>query len=123
MAHFAEIDKNNIVIRVIVVDNEVITKDGEEIEQLGIDFLEGLFGHSSWVQTSYNGKFRKSYAGVRDRYDKDQDAFIPPQPFPSWIWNVEQGYWEAPVECPEITKTTYQRWNEETTSWEEVDIG
>tara|TARA_B100000745_G_scaffold122878_1_gene79767 strand:- start:1118 stop:1489 length:372 start_codon:yes stop_codon:yes gene_type:complete len=122
MAHFAEIDKNNIVTRVIVVDNEVMTKDGKEVEQLGIDFLKELFGHSLWVQTSYNGNFRKNYAGIGHKYDKDQDAFIPTQPFPSWTWNIEKGYWEAPVECPEFTKTTLQIWNEEKIGWDEVVI-
>tara|TARA_B100000929_G_C15490651_1_gene414322 strand:- start:1433 stop:1804 length:372 start_codon:yes stop_codon:yes gene_type:complete len=118
MAHFAELDKNNIVIRVIVVDNEVITKDGEEIEQLGIDFLTELFGHSSWVQTSYNSKIRKNFAGKGNTYNKDQDAFIPIQPFSSWIWNVEGGSWEAPVEPPEFTDKNFYTWNEETTSWD-----
>ncbi len=85
MAHFAELDQNNIVLRVIVVNNEdIIDSNGIEQEQKGIDFCVNLLG-GIWKQTSYNGTIRKNYAGVGYEYDKDLDAFIPPKPFASWL--------------------------------------
>ena len=83
MAHFARIDKNNIVQKVIVVDNiELLNESGNEEEDFGIVFLNNLFGAGfTWVQTSYNGNFRKNYAGVGYTYDKTRDAFIEPIPF------------------------------------------
>lgn len=75
MAHFAEVDENNKVIRIIVVSNEVITVDGVENEQVGEDFCKNLFG-GNWIQTSYNGNFREKYAGKGDFYDPINDIFI-----------------------------------------------
>lgn len=77
MAHFAKLDKNNIVTEVIVVNNEVITdENGNENEQLGIDFCKQLFGtDTKWVQTSYNGSFRERYAGIGMYYDEVEDTF------------------------------------------------
>ena len=80
MAHFAKLDKNNVVLAVHVVNNDVITLNGVESEQLGIDFLTQLHGHNSWKQTSYNNKFRKNYAGIGYKYDEARDAFISPKP-------------------------------------------
>lgn len=82
MAHFAEIDENNIVLRVVVVANADIKNDsGDEVEMLGIKFLRVLFGQETrWVQTSYSGTFRKNYAGIYYTYDAARDAFIPPEP-------------------------------------------
>ena len=79
MAHFAELDENNIVKRVVVINNDEIVENGIEIEQKGINFCELLFG-GRWIQTSYNGKFRKNYAGEGYLYDVAKDAFIPPKP-------------------------------------------
>jgi hypothetical protein len=79
MAHFAKLDENNNVLAVHVVNNDVITVDGSESEQLGIDFLSNLHGHSMWVQTSYNRSFRKHYAGIGFTYRTDLDAFVPPK--------------------------------------------
>ena len=88
MAHFAEIDSNldNVVLRVIVIGNEdILDENGEESEALGIAFCKNLFGEETeWVQTSYNNTFRKNYAGAGWMYDEGRDAFIPPQPYPSW---------------------------------------
>ncbi len=75
MAHFAEIDENNKVLRVIVVNNEVITIDGVENEQVGKDFCSNLFG-GNWIQSSYNRNFRKKFAGIGDYYDPINDIFI-----------------------------------------------
>lgn len=78
MAHFAEIDNNNIVQRVIVVANEELLDNGVESEAKGIAFCKSLFD-GEWVQTSYNGNFRYNYAGIGFSYDADLDAFIAPK--------------------------------------------
>jgi hypothetical protein len=101
MAHFAELDSNNIVLRVLCLDNSVMENDqGQRVEQLGIDFLQSLYGANTiWKQTSYNTKagihydpntdtpsadqskaFRKNYAGIDYTYDLSRDAFINPKP-------------------------------------------
>ena len=77
MAHFAELDNNNIVQRVIVVNNNELLENGIESESKGIAFCKSLFG-GSWIQTSYNSTFRKNYAGIGFIYDAIKDAFIPP---------------------------------------------
>jgi len=78
MAHFAELDENNVVIRVIVVANdELIDENGYESEAKGVAFCESLLG-GNWKQTSYNGNFRKNYAGIGHIYDATEDAFIEP---------------------------------------------
>lgn len=118
MAHFAKLDENNIVLAVHVVNNDVITIDGVESEQAGIDFLSDLHGHALWKQTSYNGSFRKHYAGAGDSYDSTRDAFISPKSYPSWILNETTCQWEAPVARPSDGK--YYSWNESTTSWIEI---
>lgn len=101
MAHFAEIDKNNIVQRVIVVSNDVLLVDGVENEQKGINFCKSLYGeNTNWVQTSYNNNFRKKYAAAGMTYDLNKDKFIHAQPYPSWTLN-ENDDWVAPVPCPE----------------------
>jgi hypothetical protein len=120
MAHFAKLDENNIVLAVHVVNNDVITVNGVESEQAGIDFLTGLYGHALWKQTSYNGSMRKNYAGIDYSYDAGRDAFIAPKSFPSWVLNETTCIWEAPTPMPEDGKT--YSWDEATTSWVEVSI-
>ena len=79
MAHFAELDKNNIVLQVLVIDNkDIIDNNGNESEQKGIDFLASLGLGDRWVQTSYNNNFRGTYAGIGDIYDVVADVFINP---------------------------------------------
>jgi hypothetical protein len=117
MAHYAELNQNNIVINVIPGWNETVKP---EMEQLL--FLET---GNIWKRTSYNtigGKhllnetpFRKNYAGIGCTYDSARDAFIPPQPFPSWVLNEETCQWDAPVAMPEDGQRYY--WDEATTSW------
>jgi hypothetical protein len=117
MAHFAEIDENNIVLRVIVVNNnDCLDADGNESESVGIAFCKSLLG-GEWLQTSYNANLRKNYAGIGFRYDETLDAFISPKPYDSWILNDETAKWEAPVAMPEDGKDYY--WDEDTTSWVE----
>lgn len=115
MAHFAKLDDNNVVLAVHVVNNEVITIDGSELEQAGIDFLTNLHGHSKWKQTSYNGTFRKNYAGQGFIYDESRDAFIQPKPFESWILNETTCKWQAPINQPSDGKIYH--WNEESQQW------
>jgi len=120
MAHFAKIDENNVVLEVIVVhNNELIDETGNENESKGIAFCKSLFGwNTNWVQTSYNGTIRKNYAGIGYTYDAGRDAFIAPQPFPSWVLNEDNCIWEAPTPKPNDGK--FYRWDEATTSWVEV---
>lgn len=127
MAHFAKIDQFNKVTQVIVVDNKD-TSDaaGVEKEYIGAAFCERLFG-GTWKQTSYNGNFRKNYAGIGYTYDADRDAFIPPKPFASWILNELTAQWEAPTPMPSDAGTgeppKRYTWNEATTSWDAVTEG
>jgi hypothetical protein len=120
MAHFAKLDENNVVIDVAVVNNiEILSADGSESEVMGVAFLiRWSGGYSNWKQTSYNGKIRKNYAGIGYTYDSDRDAFIPPQPFPSWVLNEETCRWDAPVAMP--TDGQRYNWDESTTSWDLV---
>jgi hypothetical protein len=121
MAHFAEIDENGVVLRVLVVDNAQ--------ENDGQNFLANTLGlGGTWVKTSYNTvggvhisggtPFRKNYAGVGYTYDSSRDAFIAPKPFASWVLNEESCVYEAPVAYP--TDGEMYTWNEETTSWDLV---
>lgn len=96
MAHFAKLDENNIVVDVNVINNEhLLDENGNENEQIGIDFLINWSnGYSNWKQTSYNGTFRKNYAGIGYTYDGERDAFIPPKPEEDCILNEETCNWE-----------------------------
>lgn len=91
MAHYAEIDADNRVIRVLVVANEVThaTPDGSEDETLGATFLTDLLG-GEWVQTSYSGRKRGRYAGINYLYDRVRDEFVPPE------WTLVDGVWTPP---------------------------
>tara|TARA_Y100000296_G_C5130616_1_gene235343 strand:+ start:670 stop:1035 length:366 start_codon:yes stop_codon:yes gene_type:complete len=121
MAHFARIDKNNIVQSVHVVDNEnLLNEHGKEEEVFGIVYLNKVHGVGfTWVQTSYNSNFRKQYAGVGFTYDKTNDVFIAPQPFPSWTLNASFD-WQPPTAMPDDGK--FYSWNEDTTTWDEMDL-
>jgi hypothetical protein len=124
MAHFAKIDENNIVTQVLVIDQETINT--------------GHFGDpNSFVQTSYNTRggvhygqdgqpdngvaLRKNYAGIGYTYDPQRDAFYAPQPYNSWTLNEETCYWEAPTPMP--TDGKLYTWDEDTTSWVEIQPG
>ena len=128
MAHFAEIDSEGTVQRVLVLSNDRITQDGEEVEELGTAYLQKMFPDTDWVQTSYNNNFRKRYAGKGMKYDAERDAFIPPQPFPSWLLNEESLSWEPPIPMPEQEAELgdegfiHYMWDEENQSWVEIDI-
>jgi hypothetical protein len=117
MAHFAKLDENNVVLQVNVVhNNELLDENGIEQEQKGIDFLINWSnGYLFWKQTSYNGNIRKNYAGIGYTYDVQRDAFIPPQPFSSWLLNEQTCRWEPPTPMP--TDGEMYLWDEATTSW------
>ena len=124
MSHFAKIDKDGIVQRVIVIEQDVLDS--------------GNWGDpNNWIQTSYNTRggvhyapnsndadggvaLRKNYAGIGYKYDAERDAFIAPQPYSSWTLNEDTCNWDAPTSYPDDGKT--YNWNEETTSWEEVTL-
>lgn len=118
MAHFAEIDQFGKVKRVIVVDNKD-TADalGVEKEHIGAAFCEKLFG-GVWKQTSYNGNFRKNYAGIGYDWDEARNAFVPPKPFASWVLDENTCQWKAPIPMP--TDGKVYSWNEGTQAWDEV---
>jgi hypothetical protein len=118
MAHFAQLDENNIVTQVIVINNqELLNENNVEQEEKGIAFCQSLLG-GNWKQTSYNANIRKNYAGAGCTYDAERNAFIPPKPYASWILNEDTCRWEAPIVYPEDGKA--YAWNEETVSWQEV---
>ena len=120
MAHFAEIDSEGTVVRGVVLSNTITYQGDEEVEELGIAYLQNMFPNTDWVQTSYNDNFRKRYAGKGYKYDVERDAFIPPQPFPSWLLSEESLSWEAPFPMPDDDK--FYKWDEENQSWVETDI-
>lgn len=120
MAHFAKIGIDNVVLEVLVVNNvDTMTPQGEEREEIGVEFLQKLTGHSAWKQTSYNGNIRKRYAGIGYTYNSELDAFIPPKPYPSWTLNTETANWDSPVAYPDDDGNYV--WNEETQSWDAVE--
>lgn len=106
MAHFAELDNDSFVLRVLVTDNNAPNE--------GYDWLVETFG-GIWVQTSYNANFRKNFAGIGYRYDEALDAFIAPKPFDSWNLNEETCQWQAPVAYPTDGRIYY--WQEEVQDW------
>lgn len=106
MSHFAKLDENNVVTNVIVGDNNLPNE--------GYDWIVSRIG-GRWVQTSYNGNFRKRFAGIGYTYNEELDAFIMPKPFDSWILDPETADWVAPVAYPE-DGIGYD-WDEESVSW------
>ena len=109
MAHWAEVDESNIVIRVLVGSNE----DPDEGYQWLIDNLGG-----TWIKTSYNGNIRKNYAGIGFTYDPVADHFFAPQPYPSWTLDAD-AKWQAPTPMP-VEEGKFYNWNEESLSWTEA---
>ena len=117
MANFAQLDGAYAVIEVVVVNNETINNlPFPESEPVGVAFLQSLFGSTTvWKQTSYNANFRKNYAGIGYTYDPVLDAFIAPQPYPSWLLNTTTCQWQAPAPYPDDGKT--YMWDEATLFW------
>ncbi len=118
MAHFAQLDDNNKVTQVVTIsDNDIRTSVGNESEEMGKELCSRLFG-GNWIQTSFNKKFRKHYAGIDYYYDSKLDAFVPPKPFESFILNEETCMWEAPKPRPADDK--YYFWDESALDWKEM---
>jgi len=115
MAHYAFLDENNIVTEVIPGKDET-----ELIEGLTPEVWYGNFRNQVCKRTSYNNNIRKNYAGIGFTYSEELDAFIAPQPYPSWVLNEETCKWEAPIAKP--TDDKVYDWDEETTSWVEIEI-
>ena len=125
MAHFAQLDYEDNVLRVSVVRNvDILDGNGNESEEVGIQFLKSVHGHlTKWKQTSYNNNFRFRYAGIGLVYNVEHDVFLLPQPYPSWTLNTETYEWDPPVPEPELTEEqrdggSFYEWNEETQEWE-----
>ena len=126
MAHYAQLDENNIVTQVIVVSNDDCTDaNGNEVESIGVAFCQKLLGaETNWKQTSYNNSTRVRYAGIGYSYNAELDAFIAPKPFASWILNEETADWVSPVgPAPalteaEVTAGSSYVWDEENGEWD-----
>lgn len=127
MAHFAQIDSENVVTFVTYLSNDIITRNGEEIEGLGVEYLRNQFGsNTKWVQTSLHHNFRNCFAGIGYTYDEIENKFWPPKPqeYPSWVWNDESKTYRAPIPRPELEMgdTRIPFWNEENQSWDLVEM-
>ena len=107
MSHFAEIDENNIVIRITVGDNAMT-------DQQAYDWILNNLG-GTWVQTSYNGTIRKNFAGIGCTYDPARDAFIAPKPYNSWVLHETTCIWEAPI--PKPNQEQVWSWDESQQQW------
>jgi hypothetical protein len=122
MAHFAQINPALRVVQVVVVNNETIHNlPFPQSEPTGIAFCQALIGPATvWKQTSYNGSFRKNFAGVGYTYDAALDGFVAPKPYPSWLLDAATCQWNAPVPYPGDGKEYV--WDEATISWREVPL-
>lgn len=117
MAHFAELNDNNIVVAVWVITNpDILDENGVEVEQLGINLCKELYGEEKrFVQTSYNHNFRYRYAIIGFLYDEVHDAFMPQKPYPSWQLDTSEMLFVAPVPYP--SDGLGYSWDEDTLSW------
>jgi len=124
MAHYAQLDENNVVIWVTPVDNSLIMdENGVEQEELGIQHILNTIPGAenyTWKQTSYHSNFRHQYAGIGDFYNEDLDAFMGKKPYDSWILNETTVQWEPPIPYPEDGADYV--WDEETLSWQLFEI-
>jgi len=129
MAHFAELNSNNIVIRVVVACNQDIANNGGEQSEQAAEHFKTVCPLSNegvkWVQTSYNNNFKKQYAGINHTYDPIKDKFILPQPYPSWSLNINDD-WQAPITYPTILLDSNNKyytisWNENEQKWTGID--
>ena len=110
MSHFAEIDSNNKVIRVLVGDNNAPDE--------GSGFMQSLSG--TWIKTSYNNNIRFNYAGIGYLYDEGRDAFIAPKPYPSWLLDEATCQWQAPIAMP--TDDKMYAWDEAAGAWRVAEL-
>lgn len=119
MAHFAQLDENNIVSQVIVINNDCcLDENGNESEQVGIAFCKNLCGESTrWVQTSYNSNIRGTYASIGAFYDEKKDKFIPRCRVKGWVYNESTGRCESPIPRPTPPDGYLLNWDNDTESW------
>jgi len=124
MAHFAELNSSNEVLRVVVISNNDVDANGGDESAQAETFVASIVPHSedgtAWKQTSYNNNFRKQYAGIGVTYDASKDKFILPQPYPSWSLDSNDD-WEAPVTYPTVTEIDSEpvliTWDEDNQKW------
>ena len=124
MAHFAELNSSNEVLRVIVVSNDDVDANGGDKHADAETFVTTIVPHSTggvaWKQCSYNNNFRKQYAGKGYTYNSSKDIFIADKPYPSWTLDSNDD-WQAPTSKPDDGKLYY--WNETDRKWEELTNG
>jgi hypothetical protein len=125
MAHYAELDINNKVIRVLTACNQDIATHGGELSEEAANYFGTYTPFSEngvkWVQTSYNNNFRKQYAGIGCTFDSTKNKFISPQPFASWSLDSNDD-WQAPVAYPSVTTygdnvKYFITWDESNLRW------
>ena len=116
MAHFAELDSSNVVIRVVVISNDDVNANGGDLSAEAetfvgtlVPFIDGV----AWKQTSYNNSFRKQYARIGGKYDATKDKFLAEQPFSSWALDGNDD-WQAPITKP---NTIIPSWDEDNLRW------
>ena len=124
MAHFAELNSSNEVLRVIVISNDDVNANGGDLHADAEAFVKTIVPHSTggvaWKQTSYNHNFRKQYAGIGMNYDASKNKFILPQPYTSWSLDSNDD-WQAPVTYPTVTEIDSNLviiiWDEDNQKW------
>ena len=124
MAHFAELNSSNEVLRVVVIDNSDVMNNGGEQSTAAEDFVETIVPFSvtgvSWKQTSYNDRFRKQYASIGHTFDNSKDKFMDPKPHASWTLDGNDD-WQAPVTYPndleENSLKVLPHWDEDNSRW------
>ena len=124
MAHFAELNSDNEVIRVVVISNDDVAANGGDYSSQAETFVSNLIPHltggTSWKQTSYNNNQRKQYAGLGYTYDATKNKFILPKPFDSWSLDSNDD-WIAPVTYPNVNKISSDVvsiiWDEDNQKW------
>ena len=124
MAHFAELNSSNEVLRVIVISNDDVDANGGDLHADAETFVASIVpyetGGASWKQTSYNNNFRKQYAGIGYSYDSSKDKFILPKPYPSWSLDSSDD-WKSPVTYPNVTEISSNpvliAWDEDNQKW------
>jgi hypothetical protein len=118
MAYFAQLDENNIVVNVLVINEDDCQIDGVRSEEAGIAFCKTLYGQdTNWKETKPDRKFRKRPAGPGYTYREDLDAFVAPNPYPSWTFNADTASWEPPIPHPRDGKLYL--WDENQLQWVE----
>ena len=122
MAHFAKINAQNTVLDVVVINNSDINNlPFPQSEPVGIAFCRSLFGEdTNWLQTSYNGNFRRQYAALEGFYYPPLDVFVGPRPYPSWSFQTSDATWQAPVPMPSVPANYIAVWNEDYLEWDIV---